>query len=80
MSYVDNLCKPRAIKLLGKEINMGSPANIIAETKPNVTHFVSLISLKRTIETWIASVDGNVVDLVVNEKSYQRTGNLLKPA
>ena len=79
VSYVDNLCKPRTMMLLGKEINLGSPASIIAEIKPAATPFHPLITLEGTIESETASADGNEVDLLVMEKSFQRTGNLQRP-
>ena len=78
--YVDNLCKPRTMMFLGKEINMGSPADIIADIKPATTPLHPLITLERTIESEISSADGNEVDLLIIEKSFQRTGNLLRPA
>ena len=77
--YVDDLCQPRTMELLGKEIQLGSPAGIIAATKPAATPFHPLIKLDRTIESETTSADGNEVDLVVLEKSYQRNGNLLEP-
>ena len=70
VSYVDNLCKPRTTMLLGKEIYMGSPANIMADIKPIATPFFPLITLERTIESETVSADGNEVNLVVKEKSY----------
>jgi len=80
VAYVDNLCKPRTIVVLGKEIQLGSPAGIIAEMKPAATPFFPLITLERTIESETISADGTEVDLVVREKSYQRNGNLLEPS
>ena len=77
--YVDNLCKPRTIMLLGKEIYLGSPANIVADIKPVTTPLHPLITLEREIESETKSADRNEVDLVVIEHSFQRTGNLLKP-
>jgi hypothetical protein len=80
VAYVDNLCKPRTMVILGKEIQLGSVASNIAETKPAATPFSPLITLERTIESEDTSADGNEVDLVVQEKSYQRNGNLLEPS
>ena len=79
ISYVDYLCKPRTIMLLGKEINMGSPASNIAALKPATTSFSPLITLERDIESKTTSADGNEVALVVIEHSFQRTGNLRRP-
>jgi hypothetical protein len=77
--YVDNLCKPRTTVLMGKTIELGSPASIIAGIRPTATPFFSHIVQERTIESEAVSTDGLEVRLVVTEKSYERKGNLLEP-
>lgn len=78
-AYVDNLCKPRSMVLMGKTIELGSPAGIVAGTRPSSTPFNNPVSLERTIESEAQSADRNTVDLVVVEKSYQRNGSVLEP-
>ncbi|HTT08921.1 MAG TPA: hypothetical protein VMH34_09060 [Gammaproteobacteria bacterium] len=79
-SYVDNLCLPRKMTLLGREINLGSPAGVIAETRPAGTPFTPMIKLERTIESQTTSDDGAEVYLVVTEKSYQHSFSNWEPA
>jgi hypothetical protein len=79
VEYVDNLCKPRSMVLMGKTIELGSPASIIAQMRPTATPFAPHIVQERTIESETASADGREVRLVVTEKSFERNGNLLEP-
>ncbi|MSQ63140.1 MAG: hypothetical protein EXR33_04785 [Betaproteobacteria bacterium] len=79
MDYVDNLCKPRTTVLMGKTIDLGSPASIIAQMRPTATPFAPHIIQERAIESETASADGREVRLVVTEKFYERKGNLLEP-
>ncbi|MSP96095.1 MAG: hypothetical protein EXR29_02475 [Betaproteobacteria bacterium] len=77
--YVDNLCKPRSVVLMGKIIELGSPASIIAQMGSAATPFAPPVIQERTIESETASADGLEVRLVVTEKSFERNGNLLAP-
>ncbi len=79
VAYVDQLCKPRTTVMMGKTVDLGSPASIIAGMRPTATPFAQPIRLDRTIESETASADGHVVELVVTEKSWERKGNLLEP-
>ncbi len=77
--YADNLCKPRFMVLMGKTIEPGSPASIVAQMRPTATPFAPPVIQERTIESETASADAREVRLVVTEKSYERKGNLLEP-
>ena len=79
IAYVDNLCQPRSIVIMGKTVNLGSPASIVASIRPTTTPFTQPIVQERTIESEKVSADGSEVRLVVTEKSYERKGNLLEP-
>jgi hypothetical protein len=79
VEYVDDLCKPRTTVMMGKTVDLGSPASIIAQIRPTATPLAQPIKLERTIESETASADGRQVKLVVTEKSYERRGNLLEP-
>lgn len=80
VAFADLQCKPRSMNLMGKTIDLGSPASYVAGMRPNATPFNDPIMMERTIESETRSPESNVVDLVVLEKSFQRRGNLVEPA
>ncbi|MBL8519292.1 MAG: hypothetical protein JNK75_01350 [Betaproteobacteria bacterium] len=80
LAYVDGHCKRRSIVLMGKTIDLGSPASNLASIRPHSTPFNDPISLERTIESETRSPDSKSIDLVVLEKSYQRRGSVREPS
>jgi hypothetical protein len=79
IAYVDNLCKPRSMTLMGQTVNLGSVAGIVAGIRPSSTPYNNPMSLERTIESETRSADRSTVDLVVVEKSFQRNGSVREP-
>ena len=79
IDFVDHLCKPRSMNIMGQTVNLGSPAGIVAGIRPNSTPFNDPVSMERTIESETRSADRNTVDLVVVEKSFQRKGSVREP-
>jgi hypothetical protein len=79
VAFVDNLCKPRSMTLMGQNVEMGSIASNVAGIRPSSTPFNDPIGLERTIESETQSADKKTVELIVLEKSFQRQGSVREP-
>jgi hypothetical protein len=79
VAFADLQCKPRSMNLMGKTIDLGSPASYVASMRPNATPFNDPIMMERTIESETRSPGTGAVDLLILEKSFQRRGNIVEP-